>query len=101
MTQATVVDNPETHRYEILVEGDVAGFAQYRLRPGKIVFLHTEIDSAFEGQGLGSQLARAALNGARDRALSVVPLCPFIASYIKRHPEYADLVPDNYQDETA
>ncbi|GAA0407633.1 N-acetyltransferase [Acrocarpospora corrugata] len=99
MTLATVVDNPESHRFEILIDGGVAGFSQYRIRPGKIIFTHTEIMPEFEGQGLGGKLAGAALDSARERGLAVAPLCPFVAAYIKRHPEYADLVPANYQDE--
>ena len=57
-----------------------------------MIFTHTEIDDAFEGQGLGSTLAKAALADAREHGLRVVPLCPFIAGYIKKHPEYTDLV---------
>ncbi|WP_214103710.1 GNAT family N-acetyltransferase [Acrocarpospora catenulata] len=101
MTQATVADNPAQSRYEIVVDGEVAGFAQYRLRPGKIVFTHTEISGKYEGQGLGGRLAKGALDGARERGLPVAPLCPFIAGYIKRHPEYADLVAPDYQNEIA
>lgn len=89
--EPTVTDNAEQRRYEIHVGGEVAGFAAYRRRPGELVFTHTEVDPAYEGQGLGGRLARAALDDARTRGLAVVPVCPFIASYIDRHPEYADL----------
>jgi predicted GNAT family acetyltransferase len=82
-----VVDNDELRRFEITVDGKVAGFAAYRTEPGAVVFTHTEIDPAFEGQGLGSKLAAAALKDVRDRGLEIVPLCPFIAAYLKRHPE--------------
>jgi predicted GNAT family acetyltransferase len=87
-----VKDNPELHRYEIRLDGEVAGFATYRLRDGVVVFRHTEIDPAYEGHGLGSRLARAALDDVRASGRSVVPVCPFIKSYIDRHPEYQDLV---------
>lgn len=88
-----VHDNPDEDRYEIRVDGQLAGFAQYRLRPGKISFVHTEIDSEREGAGLGSRLVRFALDEARMRGLSVVPICPFVAGYIERHPgDYLDLV---------
>jgi predicted GNAT family acetyltransferase len=90
--EAEVKDNPELHRYEIRLDGEVAGFATYRLRDGVVVFRHTEIDPAYEGHGLGSRLARAALDDARTSGRSVVPMCPFIKSYIDRHPEYLDLV---------
>ncbi len=87
-----VLDNPERSRFEILLAGSVAGFASYRLRDGAIVFRHTEVDPRFEGHGLGSRLAAAALDNARQRNLAVVPNCPFIAAYIAEHPKYADLV---------
>jgi uncharacterized protein len=87
-----VQDNPDANRYEIKVDGALAGFAAYHRSPDRIVFTHTEVDDAYEGQGVGSQLARAALDGARHDALRVTPRCEFIAAYIDRHPEYADLV---------
>ena len=86
-----VTDNASAHRYEISADGELAGYVTYRRRPGRIVFRHTEIDDAFEGQGLGSRLARAVLDEAREHGEQVVPLCPFIAAYKRRHPEYADL----------
>lgn len=88
----SVTNNEAASRYEIHVEGQLAGFADYRAQPGVIAIPHTEVDPAFEGRGLGSQLARAALDDIRQRDLRVAPHCPFIATYIKRHPEYADLV---------
>jgi uncharacterized protein len=89
----TVEDNPDQNRYEALVEsGVVAGFAEYQKRDGLLVFTHTQVDDAFEGQGVGSALARGALDHARTTGLPVRPLCEFIAEYIDRHPEYQDLV---------
>jgi predicted GNAT family acetyltransferase len=87
-----VKNNPARRRYEIHVDGEVAGFAAYRSRDDAVVFTHTEIDEAHEGQGLGSALARGALDDVRESGGSVVPLCPFIKGYIDRHPEYGDLV---------
>jgi uncharacterized protein len=87
-----VVDNPGASRFDVYVGDELAGFAQYRLRPGRIVFTHTEVDDAFEGHGVGSALARGALDDARARGLRVTPLCPFIHAYIEGHDEYADLV---------
>ncbi|GAA4597584.1 GNAT family N-acetyltransferase [Planotetraspora phitsanulokensis] len=92
-----VVDDAEKARYEILVDGQVAGFAEYRLRPGKIVFTHTVIRDEFEGKGLGSKLVSTALDRSRDAGLKVVPLCPFVAGYIERHPDYLDLVDDEHR----
>jgi len=87
-----VVDNPGASRFDAFVGDELAGFAEYRLRPGRIVFTHTEVDDAFEGHGVGSTLARGALDEARARGLGVTPLCPFIRAYIEHHDEYADLV---------
>ena len=88
----TVADAPERSRFEISVDGALAGFALYRLRPGQIRFVHTEVDDAYAGQGLGGKLARAALDDARARGLAVRPDCPFIRRWIEKHPYYADLV---------
>ena len=90
---AVVADNPERQRYEVTVDGALAGFAQYRARPGLIAFIHTEIDDAFEGRGLGGRLVSFALDDARRQGLEVLPFCPFVESYIQRHPEYVELVP--------
>ena len=93
MAGVVVTDNPERSRYEAAIDGQVAGFAEYTLAGKRIVFTHTEVDEAFEGEGVGSQLARQALDDVRDnRQLEVVPICPFIAGWIKRHPEYAAIV---------
>lgn len=80
-------------RYEAHVDGTLAGFADYVLDGDRIVFTHTEVDDAFEGQGVGSALARTALDDVRARGTHrVVPQCPFIAGWIDKHPDYADLV---------
>jgi predicted GNAT family acetyltransferase len=92
-----VANDPEEHRYEVRADGERAGFTTYRERPGLIVFVHTEIDGRFEGQGLGSQLIRSALDDARERELQVLPFCPFVNGYIARHREYAELVPDAFR----
>jgi predicted GNAT family acetyltransferase len=92
VSTVNVVDVPDRDRFEITVDDAPAGFAQYIRRGGRIVFVHTEIDPAFEGQGLGSKLAAGALDAVKAAGEPVVPLCPFIARFIERHPEYADLV---------
>jgi predicted GNAT family acetyltransferase len=92
-----VVDVPEESRYELRVGGQTVGLAAYRMRgDDRIVFLHTEVDDALEGRGLGSTLAGAALADAQRRGFTIVPLCPFIARYIQRHPEYEDAVAAGY-----
>jgi len=87
-----VHDDPERSWYEARVDDRRAGVAAYRLRDGVITFTHTVVEDAYEGQGIGGALARAALDDVRRRGLAVVPRCPFIAAWIERHPDYADLV---------
>ncbi|MGD9792772.1 MAG: GNAT family N-acetyltransferase [Acidimicrobiia bacterium] len=83
---------PDQHRYEIVVDDAVAGFAEYKERDGRHVFDHTVIDPSYEGQGLGGKLASGALDSEAAAGGKIVPLCAFIAGYIGKHPEYADLV---------
>ena len=90
----TVHDNPERSRYEIFLDGDLAGFSMYTDRRGRRVFTHTEIDPDYEGHGAGSALVRSALDDVRAKGLAVVPRCPFVADFIAQHGEYADLVAD-------
>jgi predicted GNAT family acetyltransferase len=92
VSEAVVRDRPELEYYQISVDGRRAGLAAYELDGQVITFTHTEVDDAYEGQGLGSQLARYALDDARARGLQVRPLCPFIKTWIRRHEDYQDLV---------
>jgi predicted GNAT family acetyltransferase len=89
-----VRDHPDQSRYEVLVDGAVAGYAEYRRTSDRITINHTEVDDAYEGQGLGSLLVRHMLDAARDAGLAVLPSCPFTANWMKRHSEYVDLVPE-------
>ena len=86
-----VFDNVAEHQFELVVDGFTA-FAAYQRDGNAIVFTHTEVPPELQGQGVGSALARGALDAARAEGAEVVPLCPFIASYIRRHPEYLYLV---------
>ena len=92
MSTVQVSDRTELEYYQVAVDGTRAGLAAYELTGSVITFTHTEIDDAYEGQGLGGMLARYALDDARARGLRVRPLCPFIRGWIKRHPDYQDLV---------
>jgi predicted GNAT family acetyltransferase len=92
MAQIEVRDNPGAHRYEIFLDGELAGFAAYEPGDGQIVFTHTTIEPSAGGHGLGSELARQALDDAARRGLGVVPVCPFIAGWIGKHPDYEHLV---------
>ena len=89
----TVTDVSDRKRFEIAVDGAVLGFAEYRRRPGIISFIHTEIDSARNGEGLGTLLVKTALDTARAEGLAVLPYCPFVQGFIDRHREYLELVP--------
>lgn len=91
---ALVQDNPARRRFEILVDGTMAGYAAYEVRDGVIVFTHTKVFDEFEGQGVGGRLAQGALDQVRDRGDKVVARCPFVAGWIEKHPEYDDLLVD-------
>ena len=86
------VDAPESHRYELRSGDQLVGTIVYRLNGDVIRLIHTEVPEAFSGQGHAATLARSALDDARARGLKVKPDCPYVRSYIQKHPEYADLV---------
>ncbi|WNI19634.1 GNAT family N-acetyltransferase [Actinacidiphila sp. ITFR-21] len=87
-----MTDAPEQHRYEARVDGGLAGFAVYLRTPQLVTFVHTEVEDAYGGRGVGSALARAALDEARAQGLQVVAVCPFVSGWIDRHPAYRDLL---------
>jgi predicted GNAT family acetyltransferase len=89
-----VGDVPQAKRYEARVDGEpgVAGVAEYIRTPELVAFVHTEVASEHEGRGVGSALARTALDEARAANLRVLATCPFFAGWIARHPEYQDLL---------
>ncbi|HEY1027976.1 MAG TPA: GNAT family N-acetyltransferase [Pseudomonas sp.] len=89
---ASVRHDAAQQRYELLVEGQSLGVAEYSEQGARMVFTHTEVDPSLSGQGLGSVLAKGALDDARRRGKRVVPQCEFIARYIERHEEWQDLV---------
>jgi predicted GNAT family acetyltransferase len=91
LNNVAVVHNEEAKRFEIAVDGKRALFT-YRRFPDRIVLNHIEVPQPLEGKGLAARLARFALAFARDHHLRVVPLCPFVSSFIRKHPEYQDLV---------
>lgn len=89
---AHVIHNEAARRYEILVDDTVAGFIQYKLADGVLTLVHTEVEPAFGGQGIGSKLARGALDIARTSGHEIVSKCPFLDSWVKKHPEYQEFV---------
>ncbi|MEO7663974.1 MAG: GNAT family N-acetyltransferase [Candidatus Limnocylindrales bacterium] len=84
-----IVDRPEANRYEALLGEDVAGFVDYRVVGGHRVLLHTEVLPAYEGRGIGSLLARHVLAASREAGERVSIKCPFLSTYIRRHPDEA------------
>ena len=90
---STVTDNADSARYEIRVDGELAGFAEYHRSRDVIAYLHTEIRPEFGGRGLATELIGAALDGARTDGLLVEPFCPFVRGFIAKNIAYRDLVP--------
>jgi predicted GNAT family acetyltransferase len=88
----TVRDNPELQRYEAVVDGELAGSILYREHDDALILVHTEVEEAFEGQGIGSRLIAATLDDIRARGLRMRPFCAFVRAYLERHPEYNDLI---------
>jgi predicted GNAT family acetyltransferase len=92
MAEPSVVDNPSELRYETWVDGRLAGLIRYTLDGDVVTMVHTDVEPAFEGRGLGEALVAGALDLARAEGRLVRPLCPYVAKYIARHHEYADIV---------
>ena len=86
-----VANNPERKRFEVVVDGHTA-VCEYILTKTRIIFTHTEVPKALEGNGIGAKMARFGLDYARAQGLKVMPLCPFVASFIRKNPEYRDLL---------
>lgn len=96
MTTAVITDNPGAQRFEAYQNDQLAGFAEYQLSDGLMVFTHTEVLPAFEGRGIGSALARFALDQLREAGdRKARPMCPFIKVWIERHPEYWAITEDS------
>ncbi|MBI5909779.1 MAG: N-acetyltransferase [Betaproteobacteria bacterium] len=85
-----VRDNTQRHRFELETDGHIA-FSEYKRADGVLTIMHTEVPAALGGKGVGSALVRGLLDIARAQGLKVVPKCPFVAGYIDKHPQYADL----------
>lgn len=97
-----VSDNRAAHRYEIRVDGTLAGFAAYREHGAdQRIFTHTEIDRSRSGHGLGGRLIGAALDDMAAAGRTVVPLCPFVVAFLRGHPQYLGIVDPGYRDDLA
>ncbi|MFF0488963.1 GNAT family N-acetyltransferase [Nocardia sp. NPDC003482] len=94
MTAAlTVSNNTEQARFELRVDGNLAGIAQYQDTAGERAFVHTEIYPRYEGQGYGRKLVQAALDDTRDEGFGILPLCPMVHHFVESRPQYVALVP--------
>ena len=87
-----VSDNPSELRYELFVDGELAGLIRYRRLPDALALVHTEVEPRFEGRGLAARLVAGALADIRERGLHIVPICPYVREYLERHPEDRDLI---------
>jgi len=89
----TVRNNTADHQFELMIEGELSMLGYVMADENTtIIFSHTEVPEKLEGQGIASRLAKVALEFAKSKELAVIPLCPFVKSYIRRHPEYQTLV---------
>lgn len=88
-----VKDNPVQNRFEATIEGHTAKI-EYKMQPGEISVLHTEVPKELEGRGVASAMTKSALEYIRANGLKLIPLCPYMRAYLKKHPEYHDLVKD-------
>lgn len=80
-------------RFEVVVDGEVAGYAEFRDHEGRRSFAHTVVDPRFQGQGLAGRLVGHALDATREAGLTVEPLCSYVRTFLLEHPEHLDLVP--------
>ena len=88
-TPVQVTLNESARRWEARVDDALAGYAEFRMVPGRVIFTHTVVEPQFEGRGIATALARAAVNDALARGLRITPYCPFVRAYLQRHPELA------------
>lgn len=94
-----VTDNQEQSRFELHVDGRLAAYSDYESEPGTRAFVHTVTKEEFQGQGLAGKLAAASLDATRAEGLLVAPYCPYVRGYIKKHPEYQDLIAEDRREE--
>ena len=87
-----IEDDPPNQRYKVWLGDEFAAYSEYENEPGRIVFTHTVVRPRFEGRGIGSRLAKFAVEDARARGLRITPICPFIRSWLERHHEYDSIV---------
>ncbi len=87
-----IVDDPDTKRFRAWLGDELAGYSEYEAEPGRIVFTHTVVRPKFEGRGIGSRLAKFAVDEVRGRGLRITPICPFVRAYLEGHRDYDAIV---------
>jgi predicted GNAT family acetyltransferase len=92
VTRPIVSDSADRARFEVHLEGQLAGKLTYVIKHGRMALVHTEVLPAFEGRGAASALVRFALDSARDRGLKIIATCPYVQAFLDRHPEDDDIV---------
>lgn len=92
MSNVVIRDDPENRRYVAEVDGDLAGFTEYEPWEDRLIFPHTEIDEAYSGRGVATTLIKEALDDVRSKGHMIVPLCPFVARFVRQNPDYMDMV---------
>ncbi|WP_148613500.1 GNAT family N-acetyltransferase [Nocardioides rubriscoriae] len=92
-TSVEITENPAEHRFEIRYGDRLAGFTVYEVEDAGYAFMHTEIEPDLEGHGLASRLVRVAMDAMTERGVAVLPFCPYVASWLTKHPDHLDLVP--------
>jgi predicted GNAT family acetyltransferase len=95
LDEVVVQNNAAAQQYEAIIGGNLA-LMQYRMAGDTIIFTHTKVPEQLEGQGIGSKLVRMGLDEAKARGLKVVPACPFVARFIREHPEFQSLIQSSY-----
>ena len=90
--ELSFVNDERRGRYQVTRGKRPVAVSEYELEPGRIVFTHTVVRPEFEGQGIGSRLAKFVIQDAQARGLRITPVCPFVRSYLRRHPEYESIV---------
>ena len=87
-----ITDNTDQRRYEAYLDTELAGYSEYRRVPGRVIFTHTVVPPRFAGRGIATRLVRHELDETRRQGLKVTPICPCVRAFIKRHPDYQDLL---------
>lgn len=96
MEPITILNNEKEQQFQVRMDGEIA-FLEYRFYKGDIALMHTQVPDNLSGKGIASALAEYALNYARKNKMPVMVYCPFVGSYLKKHPEHGDLVDKKYR----